>query len=115
MKRRGATEEKKTERNERQNKSPFVLCDLSRQKNKLHFCVMALRVKIGIEFYSTLFVCEHVDIGSISSHKRAREVHSPTFQPFILVSFVFRYICVCCLSPLLGRIDCYYSKQHYLY
>lgn len=70
------------------------------------------KVKIGIGSLSVLFVCEHVDIGS---HKRAREVHRPTFQPFILASFVFRYTCVCCLSPLLGRIDCYYSKQHYLY
>lgn len=75
------------------------------------------RVKIGIGSLSALFVWEHVDIGSISSHKRAREVHRPTFQPFILASFVFRYtrVCVCCLSPLLGGIDCYYSKQHYLY
>lgn len=55
---------------------------------------MALRVKIGIWTHSALFECVHVDIGSISSHMRAGEVHRPTFQPFILVSFVFHHACV---------------------
>lgn len=49
------------------------------------------RVNIGTGSLSVLFVCEHVDNGSISSRKRAREVHRPAFQPFILASFVFRY------------------------
>lgn len=72
-------------------------------------------VRTGIGSLPALFVRKHVDIGSISSHKRAREVYCPAFQPFILASFVSRYPRVCCLSLLLGRIDCYYSKQHYLY
>lgn len=58
------------------------------------------RVRIGIGSLSALFVCEHADIGSISSHKRAREVHRPTFQPFILASFVFRHTLVSVVSPL---------------
>lgn len=113
MKRRGAR--KKKCKNKKTDKSLLSLCDLGKQKNKLHFCVMAPRVKIDIGSHSVLFVCEYVDIGSINSHKRAGEVHRPTFQPFILASFVFCYTCVCCLSILLGGIDCYYSKQHYLY
>lgn len=71
------------ETNERKDKSPFSLCDLGRQKNKLCFCLMAPSVKIDIGSHSGLFVFEHTDIGSISSHKRAREVHGPTSQPFI--------------------------------
>lgn len=87
-------QEKKKYQTKRKGKSLVSLCDPRRQKNKLHVCITALRVKIGIWTHSALFECVHVDIGSISSHMRAREVQGPTFQPFILVSFVFRYACV---------------------
>lgn len=118
MKRRGAREEKKKKvriKRKTSHCTPSVI--LPDKRTNYISASWHPRVKIGIGSLSALFVWEHVDIGSISSHKRAREVHRPTFQPFILASFVFRYthVCVCCLSPLLGGIDCYYSKQHYLY
>lgn len=100
------------EKNKRKDKSLASLCDLGRQKNKLYVCVMILQLKIGIGTHLELLACVDVDIGS---HLRAEEVHGLTFQPFILVSFVFHDTCTCCLFPLLSRIDCYYSKQHYLY
>lgn len=98
--------------NKRQDKSLASLCDLGRQKNKLHVRVMILWLKIGIEAHSVRLACVDVDIGS---HLRAEEVHGITFQPFILVSFVFHDTCTSSLFPLLGWIGYYYSKQHYFY
>lgn len=71
------------------------------------------RVRIGRGSLSALFECEHVDIGSISSHKRGAPAYLSAFH--LGFFYIPLYTCVCCLCTLLGRIDCYYSKQHYLY
>lgn len=63
---------------------------------------------------SCMWTCRYAP-GSIGSHTGATAVHSSTSQPFILPSFVFCYTCVCCLSSLFDRIDCYYYKQHYYF
>lgn len=91
MKRRGSKRKKNPVRIKRKTShcSPSVIL-----ADKRTNCISASwhrRVKIGIGSLSVLFVCEHADNGSISSHKRAREVHRPTSEPFILASFVFRY------------------------
>lgn len=103
MKRRGA-KEKKTRKNKKKDKSVHSLCDPSRQKNKLHFCIMAPEGQNWHRVPSQPCSCVSMLIQVLSVPTREpAEMHRPTFQPFILASFVL-LLHSCLLSlPSIGQ------------